>query len=52
MDQFTLKENEYFVLADNRLESSDSRLWGSVTSASFKGRALLIYFPFSKIKLF
>lgn len=52
MDQFTLKENEYFVLADNRLESSDSRLWGPVTSASFKGRALLIYFPFSKIKLF
>ena len=52
MEAVTLKENEYFLLADNRREAADSRLWGVVPSSSFKGRALLSYFPFSKVRLF
>ncbi len=51
MEAVTLKENEYFLLADNRREAADSRLWGAVHSSSFKGRAVLVYFPFSKARL-
>ncbi len=52
MESITLGNNEYFVLADNRLEGFDSRLCGPVKAESFAGKALLIYFPFTNIKLF
>lgn len=48
----TLSENEYFVLADNRIESSDSRIWGAVNSKQIKGKVVMQYFPFTKIHLF
>lgn len=48
----TLGPNEYFVLADNRFSSLDSRLWGVVNKRDFIGKALIVYFPFSKIRLF
>ncbi|MBQ2601674.1 MAG: signal peptidase I [Treponema sp.] len=50
--QFTLKENEYFVLADNRIECSDSRVWGPVDASRIKGKAVLEYFPFMKFRFF
>ncbi|MCR5763366.1 MAG: signal peptidase I [Treponema sp.] len=52
MKEITLGNNEYFVLSDNRIECSDSRLWGPVKADRLKGRALLEYFPFNKIHLF
>ncbi|HAK68400.1 MAG TPA: signal peptidase I [Treponema sp.] len=52
MDTITLGKDEYFVLADNRIEASDSRLWGPVQHSVIKGKALLQYFPFNKIRLF
>ncbi len=52
MESITLGSDEYFVLADNRLEAGDSRLWGAVNSKSFAGRALMMYFPFSAFKIF
>lgn len=51
-DEITLKEDEYFVLADNRKSSDDSRLWGIINSKDIKAKALFCYFPFNKIKFF
>ena len=37
--------NDYFVLGDNRVGSSDSRDWGFVPRANIIGRAALVYWP-------
>lgn len=37
--------NEYFVLGDNRANSSDSRDWGFVPRQNIIGRAALVYWP-------
>ena len=39
---FTLKENEYFVMGDNRAHSSDSRLNGPVTKDNIEAKAIAI----------
>jgi signal peptidase I len=40
-----LKENEYFVLGDNRPESSDSRSWGPVGMDRIVGKVVFRYWP-------
>lgn len=49
-DTIVLRENEYFVLSDNRISSADSRLFGVLTQDRISGKALLQYYPFNKIK--
>ncbi|MBP3710695.1 MAG: signal peptidase I [Treponema sp.] len=50
-EQRTLKEDEYFVLADNRASAIDSRLWGAVLLHDIQAKGLAVYFPFSKMRL-
>jgi signal peptidase I len=37
--------NDYFVMGDNRIGSSDSRAWGFVPRKNIIGRAALVYWP-------
>lgn len=41
----TLKDDEYFLVGDNRPGSSDSRLWGPVTRSDILGRVSFVIFP-------
>lgn len=41
----TLKDDEYFVLGDNRPNSSDSRVWGVLPKRDIIGRVLIRVFP-------
>lgn len=46
-----IPENAFFVLGDNSAQSSDSRNWGFVPRDYLKGRAILVYWPPSRVRL-
>lgn len=49
---FELKEDEYFVMGDNRSASLDSRSWGAVPKKLMIGRAFVRLLPINKISVF
>lgn len=44
----TLKEDEYYVMGDNRVYSRDSRIIGPIKKEQIKGKANFVIFPFSR----
>ena len=47
-----LGPGQYFVMGDNRPDSSDSRYWGDLPQNDIVGRAFLRLYPFSALAVF
>ena len=48
---FKLKNDEFFMMGDNRGNSQDSRYWGVLKKDRFIGRAVLIFWPLDRLKV-
>ena len=42
-------QGRYFVLADNRTGSCDSRQWGTLKRDQIVGEAVLVYWPIRRV---
>jgi len=49
IDKITLKDDEYYVLGDNRIISMDSRVFGPIKKDDIKGTTNFIMYPFKSI---
>jgi signal peptidase I len=47
-DRYTFEQDYYFVLGDNRDDSSDSRRWGFVPRDHLVGKAVMVYFSWDQ----
>jgi len=47
-----LKNNEYYVLGDNRIASADSRWWGVLDRHFIVGKALIRAWPYKNLAIF
>ena len=47
---FYVQPDHFLCMGDNSPQSSDSRVWGAVPRRLMLGRALLVYYPISRIR--
>jgi len=47
----TVPQDNYFVMGDNRPESSDSRAWGFVPKQKLIGKSFFVYWPPTRMRL-
>ena len=46
-----MKDNQYFVMGDNRLQSEDSRFFGGISEDTINGKIWLRYWPLKRFSL-
>ncbi|MCD6218499.1 signal peptidase I [bacterium] len=46
----TIPEGRYFMMGDNRNNSKDSRYLGPVLRENIRGKAMLVFYPFNRVK--
>ena len=49
--EFVLGDDEYFLLGDNRLHSSDSRMFGVFQKEDILSKHVYIWYPFSEMRV-
>jgi signal peptidase I len=47
--EWIIEEGHYFVLGDNRNNSSDSQNWGSLGAEEIIGKAVIVYWPITDL---
>jgi signal peptidase I len=50
-DEVVVPEKSYFVMGDNRANSSDSRIWGFVPQQDLLGKAFFTFLPLSQMRV-
>ena len=48
---FRIPKNQYYVMGDNRAQSCDSRVWGSLPKENLIGKVFAVYWPPRRISL-
>jgi signal peptidase I len=50
-ERIPVPKDHFFVLGDNSASSQDSRFWGFVPKKNILGKAILIYWPLTRIRI-